>query len=81
MLYSYYLDPTTNKYKCDVGSKFNFDNKYKISKCSDYSDFISQITELKKKTTLTVKDSGVNPESSRGFSYVIVPIVKNGKTN
>ncbi len=79
IIFLFYLDNDTNKFDYEISDRFRLENKYKIAKYADYSSFTEQISSLKKNRTLTAKDTGINPDSSRGFSYVIVEMEKNGK--
>ena len=46
---------------------------------NNYGEFIKQIEEIKRFKTFTVKDSGINPNSSRGFSLLVVELLINNK--
>lgn len=59
--------------------KFHFDNKFKISKRADYTQFIQEVKLIKQNKTRTERDSGINSESSRGFSLLIIELQSNGR--
>jgi hypothetical protein len=74
----YYQDQDGN-FNFDSMSKYSFEKKYRIKKLGDYTEFIKQVEDLKRNKSLTIKDSGINPNSSRGFSLLIVELHINNR--
>jgi hypothetical protein len=70
-----YFQDINGNYNVESSDKFSFDKKYRIKKLTDYTSFTDRVTELKTNQSKTIKDSGINKNSSRGFSLIIVELI------
>ena len=73
-----YYRESDGSIKYEESSKFQLTDKFKFHKLEDYDHFKNQIKNLKQNRTL--KSTANNPESSRGFSLLIIE-VQNEKNN